>query len=547
MAKWRAPLIFLGLGLASAGTAQAQTPDPGERCEGARARIASPASYEGLRIDTVVVSSEGLGGRLGTMSLLSRMHRTTRESRIRDELLFDTGEAMDSLRIAESMRRLRSLGFLDDVQLHASRCAGEPGVQLQVVTHDAWSVAPEVKVRSSSATVGFRERNALGTGAAVRLALRSDAGGTGLLAAARVPGFPVAGLATEIGSLGLTNGKTYYASLATRRRSALDRWTLDARATMSDIEPRSRPGSIFQRTDLSLLAGRRIGDASSSALYLLGGAEASRADLSAGSSDVVLGPRDLRRSYAGLNAGLARVAARYDTLSWMLPRGGTVDVPRGVEGELLAGVGRDRATGLRAYHLDAWTGRAISRASSGTLLVGDLWASGFLGDERLSASTVRASLAMQQRATNGAWRVRAAAEQLIHPDPDVRALATLDPIVAAFPRSTRLAESALAASIERSAHLRALTSSLDLDGALFAAGSYRWDVAGPGTGRDGLGLAALGAGLRLSPSRSARASLRIDVAVPVARTAGIPARPFISLTIVPWLFQDRGRDGARQP
>jgi hypothetical protein len=510
--------------------------------------VAPPASFEGLRIDTVEVSSEGLDGRLAMLPLVSRMHRATRESRIRDELLFATGDVVDSVRVAESMRRLRSLGFLDDVELHVSRCPGERGVRFLVVTHDAWSVAPEVKLRSSSTMVGLRERNALGTGAAVRLALRSGSGGAGLQAAARVPGFPAAPLATEIGALGLTNGRTYYATVATRRRSALDLWTMDARASLSDVVPRTRPGSTFERTDLSLLLGRRLGDDSHpSALYLLGGAEASRADLSALTSDVVLGPRDLRRSYAGLTGGLARVAARYDTLGWMLPRGGLVDVPRGVEGELLGGVGRDAATGERAYHLDAWTGRAVSRASSGTLLVGDLWASGFLGDERLSASTVRGSLALQQRAPDGAWLARIAGERLVHPDPDVRALATLDPIVAAFPRSERLAEAALSASVERSARLHALTRGLDLDGALFAAGSYRWDVANVGARRDELGVTALGAGLRLSPSRSARATVRLDVAFPVVHTPGMSGRPFVALTVVPWILQDRGRDGARQP
>lgn len=552
MTTWRAPLVILGVALAGAGAARAQAPAlpaaASAVCDDARSLVAPPASFQGLRIDTVEVASEGLDGRLATLPLASRLHRATRESRIRDELLFAAGDAVDSLRVAESMRRLRSLGFLDDVELRASRCPGEPGVRLRVVTHDAWSVAPEVKLRSSSTTLGLRERNALGTGAAVRLGLRSGSGGTGLLAAARLPGFPVAPLATEVGALGLANGRTYYAMLATRRRSALDSWTIDARVSRSDVAPRTRPGSSFARTDLSLLLGRRLFDDSRpSAIYLLGGAEASRANLSALSSDVVLGPRDLRRSYAGLTGGLARVAARYDTLGWMLPRGGLVDVPRGVEGELLGGVGRDAVTGERAYHLDAWAGRAVSRASTGTLLVGDLWASGFLGDERLSASTVRGSLALQQRAPDGAWRARLAGERLVHPDPDVRALATLDPMAAAFPRSARLAEGALAASIERSAHLRALTHALDLDGALFAAGSYRWEVANAGARRDELAVAALGAGLRLSPSRSARSSVRLDVAFPVVRTPGVPDRPFVALTVVPWILQDRGRDGARQP
>jgi hypothetical protein len=57
----------------------------------------------------------------------------------------------------------------------------------------------------------------------------------------------------------------------------------------------------------------------------------------------------------------------------------------------------------------------------------------------------------------------------------------------------------------------------------------------------------LGAGLRLAPWHSPRATLRLDVGVPVLHTSGVRGRPYVALSIVPWPLLDRGRDGHRLP
>ena len=537
-----APRLF-GAALACVAANSVAARANAQQCTTTRA-IVAPAAYAGARIRSVRI--EAAGPDAGTSrSVLRHLHRVTLPARIEQELLFAAGDTVDTLRVAESMRRLRALGFLDQAELAVTRC-GAGDVDLVVATRDSWSATPEIRVRSSAATLGVNERNALGTGVGVRLALQSGSGGIGVQTAARLPGLPFHGLTSEVGAVAFANGHTWYGAFDTRAPVAGPAWTLSARMAASEREPRTQPGSQLDRATTSLLVGRRIGGGfGGAATYALGGAERQHADLAASAGDVVLGPRAVRRDYAGAMAGVARVATRFDTLTWILPRGGVADVPRGTEHEIVAGLGRDRVTGALATHWDGWAGRVLDAPRRGTLVVGDVWASGYDGDDLLRSSTVRAAVALRQRAWRGAWAATLAAESLRNPDPDVRALASLDPLSGALPRTTRLAESALSTSVERGVHLHDVTRSLGIDGALFAAGSYRWDPAG--TTSEALGLAAVGVGLRLAPVRTPRATLRLDLGMPVAHVGAARGRPYIALSLAPWLLDGRQRDGRRLP
>lgn len=544
MRRARRGAIVLGTTLGLCATARADA----QQCAATRARVA-PAAYSGLRIGGVEVSSRAPEARSAIERLVSGLHVATRESRIRRELLFAPGDTVDTLRVAESLRRLRSLGFLDDVVLEARRCGEAPVVDLHVVTRDAWSTTPEVKVRSASTAVGVSERNVLGTGVGVRFALQAGASGAGILATARLPALPDPTLLTELGTVRFADGNASYASVGTRNAAAGAAWTVFARGATSEREPRATPGLLLDRSSATLLVGRRLAAASperAAAIYALAGAEMERADVVAAMTEPVLGARTLHRRYAGLDAGVARVSTRYDALSWLLPRGGIVDVPRGTEGELVLGLGRDGQTGAPATHWDAWAGRAISWPASGTLLLGDVWTSGFAGGDLLSTSTVRAALTARRRAPGGSWTARLAGERLGNPDPDVRALATLDPVAPTLPPLTRFAETALAASVERGWRLAGLTRSIDLGGALFTAGSYRWDPTAA-VHREELGVGVVGLGLRLDPSHSARASVRLDLGFPVVHSGVVRNRPYVALSVVPWPFDGRRRDGRNLP
>src|SRR5207237_7007382 len=109
---------------------------------------------------------------------------------------------------------------------------------------------------------------------------------------------------------------------------------------------------------------------------------------------------------------------RFDTVSWLAPGGTLIDLPRGVESELLIGTGRDERAGRPASHIDGWAGR-VWAPSRGAVVLGDVWGSGYVGDDLLRASTVRASLTGVHHASEGLWAVRLGGERLIEPHPDV--------------------------------------------------------------------------------------------------------------------------------
>jgi hypothetical protein len=138
-----------------------------------------------------------------------------------------------------------------------------------------------------------------------------------------------------------------------------------------------------------------------------------------------------------------------------------------------------------------------------------------------------------------------ATESLRDPDPDTRALVSFDPTARLLP-SRGLAEAAALVTVERSWRGRQLSRGYDLGGALFASASRRWDLASYTmlASRD---VAVAGVGLRLLPTRVARATLRLDLAVPVGAPSGVSRRPFIAFSISPWLEQERHRDGRVTP
>src|SRR6202049_395268 len=82
----------------------------------------------GHLIDSVaVITSTPNLGRRGRA--IAKMHVRTRPEIIRRELLFAAGDTVDTLRVAESLRRLRKLQFLEDVR-EAVTCAAPVGESL---------------------------------------------------------------------------------------------------------------------------------------------------------------------------------------------------------------------------------------------------------------------------------------------------------------------------------------------------------------------------------------------------------------------------------
>lgn len=103
----------------------------------------------------------------GVFRLANRLHRTTRESVIRDQLLFRSGDRYSQRLLEESERLLRQDRYLYDVEIRPVRYDGNQ-VDLEVVTRDVWTLNVGVGFgRSGGASsnhIQLQDTNFLGTG-----------------------------------------------------------------------------------------------------------------------------------------------------------------------------------------------------------------------------------------------------------------------------------------------------------------------------------------------------------------------------------------------
>lgn len=107
----------------------------------------------------------------------NRFHIITRESTVREQLLFRSGDTYDKRVVEESGRILRQNKYLYDAQIRATRVA-DGTVDLVVSTRDVWSLAPELSLsRSGGETrsrIGLEETNLLGRGQLLRVLRDND-------------------------------------------------------------------------------------------------------------------------------------------------------------------------------------------------------------------------------------------------------------------------------------------------------------------------------------------------------------------------------------
>jgi hypothetical protein len=367
--------------------------------------------------------------------------------------------------------------------------------------------------------------------------LSSDAGRTGVGIAYSDPWVFNSPLSAGVSRNIYRDGNDWRASLGTRERSVFDAWNANASFVRSDRVSRTTLDSL-RRTAGSFLVSRRLFASPTGATSLLAGFEGEKTELSVARDAPIVGPSAVRRNFAGVDLGLAHRSALYQTVDWYLPRGAIADLPLGFEAEGVVGFGKDFAASARAIHVDLWGGRMWLPAPD-LLVTTDVWFSGYSRKGTWDAGTSRGALSLFKRAPRGMWTLRLAGEQLTDPDPDVRALATTDLTLRALPQRSRLAESAVSGSLERSAHLFGLTKGYMVDGALFGAVSSRWDPAATNTDR--ISIAALGVGLRLAPARLGSASIRFDVGYPIAASGVVRRRPFFGVTLSPWIESGRSR------
>ena len=108
--------------------------------------------------------------------LANRLHRTTRERVIEQQLLFKSGDRLSRRAVEESARLLRQARYLYDAQIVPVRYAGQT-VDLAVVTHDVWTLDAGLGLgRSGGANTTravLQDSNFLGTGKSVSLERRA--------------------------------------------------------------------------------------------------------------------------------------------------------------------------------------------------------------------------------------------------------------------------------------------------------------------------------------------------------------------------------------
>ena len=123
----------------------------------------SLSAFAGTPIRSLRIVTQSPQGLPGVGTALDKLHVRTRERTVRRQLLFAAGDTVDTLAVAESVRRLRQDRYLRDVELRGVRCQG--AVDLVVTTRDDWSVKPKLQVRSAGKSeLGLTERNLLGSG-----------------------------------------------------------------------------------------------------------------------------------------------------------------------------------------------------------------------------------------------------------------------------------------------------------------------------------------------------------------------------------------------
>ena len=104
-------------------------------------------------------------------------HSLTRESVIRSQLLFSSGELIEFRTLEESERLLRNLKFIYDAKFRPYRICGDV-VDIRVITRDVWTFTPSISFSRSGGSnnidFALRDTSFLGTGKQLEFKRESD-------------------------------------------------------------------------------------------------------------------------------------------------------------------------------------------------------------------------------------------------------------------------------------------------------------------------------------------------------------------------------------
>ena len=403
------------------------------------------------------------------------------------------------------------------------------------------------RMRSASQfSFGLEDRNFLGTGRAVALTREMTLRGNGAALSVSDPFLFGGSVAGSFRLANLAGGHTLRLGLRQHEYSVFDTWHSEANLSRLSFGDTLVGERALHTINAMVLFGRRVDDDPSSVTRVLAGAEFdSAARISATSREGIAPGMPHVRSFAGLDLGLQRHAAQFDTATWIVPGRGFLDVPIGWEGEGIVGGGYERDARTMALKLDGWMGR-VFMPNRGQILMLDGWESGYVGHGVDRNQIVRGSASWYASAPGGMWGAQVTAEELRELDPDRRSLSLMSiadytsPVLHEY---ALRAENAVTASIGREFRVLQAGSSSVVNAGAFAAGSYRWNV--DNLDGENLSVAVVGARFRILSANGTIGSTRLDIGYPVLASAALPRRPFLTITYGGLFEASRQRDGRR--
>jgi hypothetical protein len=96
----------------------------------------------------IVTSDPSIGP--GPLALVRAAHVQTKPWAIRRMLGVTVGSHLDTLEVAEGIRRIRASKEFDHITLEERACEGSDSVDLRLVTQDVWSAGIDARLTASS-------------------------------------------------------------------------------------------------------------------------------------------------------------------------------------------------------------------------------------------------------------------------------------------------------------------------------------------------------------------------------------------------------------
>jgi hypothetical protein len=464
--------------------------------------------------------------------LANRLHRTTRPSVVRDQLLFREGDPYDARLLAESERRLRELRFLYDATVEPV-VRDERQIDVGVTTRDVWTLVVwggfSRAGGENSLYFELQDTNFLGLGKDLTFERRKTVDRITSLLRYRDPALLGSRLRLEAWNSEATDGfdrrlslEKPFESLAARRGAGLRLSTCDRHAPLYEQgEVEARFG--HRRDAYELWGGRSAGLASGRSLRWLAGLTYERDRFSPLAGETAPARFPAGRTLAYPWVGFERVADDFREVHDLDQIHRTEDLRVGwrVIGRLgwsSPAWGGDRELAIAAAEVaGGWTPRPAHLLLA-TGRVAGRWGGAGAQDLRFGGSL------------RYDWRnwgrhllhVALSGDLVEAPDLETQLLLGGDNGLRGYPLRYRDGDRRLLLIVEQRLFTdRHLLRLAYLGGAVFVDAGRSW-FAGRGDGSPQGWLRDVGVGLRLHSSRSGLGTmLHLDVAVPLDRDGGI--------------------------